>query len=172
MGVGRWFRKLVWQELGVALGRSHKDRHSRRLPLRLAVWPAYLIYVVTVKYLSYRSGEPLSLVIGQTAFHALLFRGIALYVQWDTRRNLRLAEAKSLSVQPEVKRAVFLEAYLLATLLERAGSERAMEKELPSEIEVVTRRVLLDRLKDMNLLDGLEQELSQPFLAPEGRCMG
>jgi hypothetical protein len=68
----------------------------------------------------------------------------------------------------ELKRALYNETCLLATLLERMSSEAAMEKVIPPEIEIITRRVLLDRLSALGLREGLEPYLLDLLLAPDG----
>jgi hypothetical protein len=82
-------------------------------------------------------------------------------------RRERNAE-KLTSIPDEMKRMLFREACLLAILLERLGSESYLEKEIPPEIVVVTRRVLLDRLAALGLRDNLEQWLLDLLLAPDG----
>ena len=72
------------------------------------------------------------------------------------------------AVASNLKLSLYRETCLLATLLERLASEVAMEKELPPEIRVITRRVLLDRLASLNLREGLEPWLLDILLAPDG----
>jgi hypothetical protein len=76
--------------------------------------------------------------------------------------------AKLASVSDELKQALYRDACLLAILLERLGSESYLEKEIPPEITIVTRRVLLDRLAALGLRDNLEAELRDLLLAPDG----
>jgi hypothetical protein len=52
--------------------------------------------------------------------------------------------------------------------MERLASETAMEKEIPPEIEIITRRVLLDRLAARGLREGLDGGLLDLLLAPDG----
>ena len=84
------------------------------------------------------------------------------------RMERRAQDRKSPSVAPEMKLVFFREACLLATLLERLASERGMEKVLPPNIEVITRRVLLDRLTQLGLRDELEPWLLDLLLTPDG----
>jgi len=72
---------------------------------------------------------------------------------------------KLASVSDELKQALYRDACLLAILLERLGSESYLEKEIPPEITIVTRRVLLDRLAALGLRDKLEAELRDLLLA-------
>ncbi len=75
---------------------------------------------------------------------------------------------KLASVSDELKRALLREACVLATMLERLGSESYLEKEIPPEVTIVTRRVLLDRLTAIGLRDNLEPGLRDLLLAPDG----
>jgi hypothetical protein len=52
--------------------------------------------------------------------------------------------------------------------LERLGSESALENEIPPEINVITRRVLLDRLSAFGLRESLEPWMLDLLLAPDG----
>jgi hypothetical protein len=72
------------------------------------------------------------------------------------------------AVSSDLRRALFCEARLLAIMLERLGSESYLEKEVPPEITVVTRRVLLDRLAALDLHDNLEPWMLDLLLAPDG----
>lgn len=84
------------------------------------------------------------------------------------RFEKRTQERASPSVSPKLKEAIFREACLLATLLERLSSEKYLEKEIPPEINIITRRVLLDRISALGLRQGLEPWLLDLLLAPDG----
>lgn len=93
---------------------------------------------------------------------------LAVIISLKQRLEDRATERSDPAVAPEMKQALFREAILLATLLERLASEVAMEKELPPEITVITRRVLLDRLDRHQLRHDLEPWLLDLLLAPDG----
>ncbi len=80
------------------------------------------------------------LMIGTTIWIAFLI-GIT---QSQHLSRSRRGEANAIG-SPEIKLAIFREACLLAALLIRLSSERAMEKEIPPEIEIITRRNVIDR---------------------------
>jgi hypothetical protein len=78
-------------------------------------------------------------------------------------------EQRSPAIKDETKLAICREASLVAALLERLASERYLqEKELPPGVQIVTRRVLLDRLMELGLRDELEPWLNDLLLAPDG----
>lgn len=68
----------------------------------------------------------------------------------------------------DLKNAIFQEAQLLAILLKRFASEQGMEKVLPEGMEVITRRVVLNRLNELGLRDDLAPWLLDILLAPDG----
>jgi hypothetical protein len=166
-----WFSKQGWKALWVALRRSRRDPRARVNLLRLLLFLIYLIAIV-VFYSNLFHG--LSLDFGRTGNLIVwgvipLFLLIFIFVGILQRRlEKRAQDRDNPSVPVETKLAIYREACLLATLLERLGSEIGMEKELPEGIEVITRRVLLDRLAELDLRDDLEPTLRDILLAPDG----
>ncbi len=165
-----WFKPQTWRALWIALRRAPKDSHARTILLRLllsllvfAAWIVWNFYQFRGLSLEFgRVGDVIILMV-LTAI-VLVFAGGALSYKMERRAT----ELNSPSVAPDLKMALFREAYLLATLLERLASEYGMEKELPPTIEVITRRVLLDRLTRLGIREGLEPWLLDLLLAPDG----
>jgi len=87
-----------------------------------------------------------------------------IFATWRARSLDRSMPA----VERELKIALHREMCLLATLMDRFSSELFLEKELPPDIRVVTRRVLLDRLRDIGLRDELDGPFLDILLAPDG----
>ncbi len=164
------FRRSAWQSLWVAVLRSPKDQRARQKLRSLILLIARIAYIVGVVIFAFYAAakESFSVALVQTAFYVALFGGVGLYAWWSERRDARLAEETSPAVPKALKLAIYREAYLLATLLERAGSERALEKEIPSKFEVITRRVLIDRLRDSGMMERLERQFLDLLLAPDG----
>jgi hypothetical protein len=110
-----------------------------------------------------------ALALATVAFVVLTARALLFRLAAPLRRlAMSYKERSSPAVPPQLKRALFREACLLAILLERLGSEAALEKEMPPEIVITTRRVLLDRLADAGLRDELDPWLLDLMLAPDG----
>lgn len=165
-----WFRKDAWRALWVALRRSPRDKKARlqliRLVLSLILFGLGLTYYVFLFH-----GYSLSFGrTGDAVMAVLLIAIVALIIvpPITDRIEKRAQERASPSVSPELKKALFREACLLATLLERLSSEKYLEKEIPPEINIITRRVLLDRLSTLGLREGLEPWLLDLLLAPDG----
>jgi len=160
----------------VALRRSPKDQRARRQLRRvvfLIVWVAYAAVVAILILHSAAQGSLLP-ALGQMALYVALPGGVTLYAAWSERRDIRLAEESSSTVPMQVKLAIYREAYLLATLLERASSERALEKvapsnEAPLNSEIWTHRVHIDRLRDGGMMEGIEPQFADLLLTPDGR---
>lgn len=98
-------------------------------------------------------------------FVLLLAAGFGVHYWWEER----MQERSHPSVPTELRQALFREAILLGTLLERLASEVAMEKELPSSIRIITRRVMLDRIENHGLRHDLKPWQLDLLLAPDGQ---
>jgi len=164
------FDPKLWKALGVALRRAPKDSTARRNLLRLVFWLLIIaacvgdyIYMFHGFFTEYGFGQlVLVLIPGASVWLIIIF---ALVKQ---SRDQRKFELENPAVSPELKQALFREACLLATLLERLASESYLEKEIPPEIVVITRRVLLDRLTSLGMRDHLEPWILDLLLAPDG----
>jgi len=165
-----WFSRQGWKALWVALRRSHRDPNARGQLIRLILtlllvtaYPAWYLY--QLRGFSLNFGWQGNLVI-YTALGCVALLGVGSSVYYRLER--RAQERSDPSVTAGIKLAIFREAVLLATLLERLSSEFGMEKELPASIEVITRRVLLDRINRFNLRDDLDPALRDVLLMPDG----
>jgi hypothetical protein len=165
-----WRGPEGWKALWVALRRSRRDAHARRNLLRIlsslifiAIWLGWYAFFIHGAISDLGSSAIIVMAVGGLV--GLLLTGIIALKQ---RLEDRVTERSDPAVAAEVKKGLFREAVLLATLLERLGSEVAMEKELPPEITVITRRVLLDRLESHQLRHNIEPRLLDLLLAPDG----
>lgn len=164
-----WFSSTGWRAVWVALRRAPRDRNARRNLLRLLLsclpffaylgWYVFFIHGVLVDL-----GRGGLLVMGCSAGFTVLL----VLLAYRQRSEERAYDRENPTVATEVKLGIYRETCLLATLLERLGSEVGMEKELPPEVTVITRRVLLDRLTQLNLRHDLEPWLLDILLAPDG----
>ena len=165
-----WFTTTGWRAIWVALRRAPRDRNARRNLLRLLLsclpffayvgWYVFFIHGALVDL-----GREGLVVIGCSAGFTVF---LTLIIAYRQRSEDEAYERDNPAVAAEIKLGIFRETCLLATLLERLGSEVGMEKELSPEITVVTRRVLLDRLTKLHLRDDLEPWLLDIMLAPDG----
>jgi hypothetical protein len=159
-----------WKALWVALRRSPRDPHARRRVLRilssLLVIPLWLGWYVFFfhGFISEQGLSGIFVVLFSVLFVVLL----SFLIAFKRRRDDRAEELSDPAVAPELKVSLFRETVLLGTLLDRRASEIAMEKELPPEITVIARRVLLDRLQHHGLRGDLEPSLLDLLLAPDG----
>jgi hypothetical protein len=136
--------RAIW----LALRRSPRDRQARQnLPrLLLSLLPLFALvgwYVYFIHGAVADLGRDGLLVMGCSAGFGLLIRFVIAYQQG---REQRAYDRDNPAVATGTEIEIYRETCLLATLLERLGSEVGMEKELPPNISVITRRVLLDRL--------------------------
>jgi hypothetical protein len=113
------------------------------------------------------------LFFGVAAAMALVENAFCEFISATTRSiyeacRRSVLERRMPAVPRELKESLFREACLVATVLARLASEVRMEKELPVNVEVITRRVLLDKLRELGLRDALEPWLLDLLLAPDG----
>jgi len=163
-----WFRRSTWRALWVALRRAPRDRRARVIVVRFALWVAWMAATIAILHWYFRG---IFTNFGATGTAVYLAIGICIVMIVAVKRigERRESNAEKLaSVSDELKRALFREACLLAILLERLCSESYLEKEIPPEITIVTRRVLLDRLAALGLRENLEPGLRDLLLAPDG----
>lgn len=166
---GSWYSSDPWKALWIALRRFHRDSHARKNFLRLILslilaFAGIGWYVAQVLWLSRGDRLTTITVLATLLVMAALGIGGAVHFRWEERKQNR----ENPAVPEEMRSAIFREAALLAILLRRLSSERLMEKELPPEIEVITRRVLLDQLQVLELRESLEPVLLDVLLAPDG----
>ena len=172
------------RELWIALRRSPRDALARKNLIRLLLgrglvfvlggcllaWLGFKIWaiydfnliglaVVVGIYLAFLVPLAISFLFGSVA------NGAASFIEFV---RLRAIDRKSPAVPLEVKRILFREACLLATMLERCESEVALEKVWPAGVEIITRRVLLDRLRMLGLREGLDPGFRDLLFAPDG----
>jgi hypothetical protein len=165
-----WLGGRGWKALWIALRRAPRDAQARRNILRLlASFIPLLVLVGWYAFFIHGAVSDLGwggLIPGAIGF--LLSIGIGFIIVGRQKLQERAYERDNPAVSSMLKVGLYRETCLLATLLERLGSEAAIEKELPPEITVITRRVLLDRLTQLELRDGLEPWLLDILLAPDG----
>ena len=165
-----WLRPQTWRALWIAVRRFPRDKRARINVLRLllsfaivAVWAVFNFYYFRGIFTNFsRTGALILSLVGFT------FVLIFIVSKVGQRRERRAQERASPSVAPDLKRLLFREACLLGILLERFASETYFEKEIPPNIVITTRRVLLDRLSELGLREDLEPALLDLLLAPDG----
>ena len=163
------FKKETWTLLWILVRRAPRDRRARIALLRillagLVILAGLIYYGVLIRVLLFDS---FGLILALALFGGAMFFFFAR--KWTERYDLiRLNKSLTPAVDVEVSGAVFRETSLLAALLRRSGSERAMEQGVAPGVEVITRRVILEELRGHNLLSDLDAQIRDPLLAPDG----
>jgi len=164
-----WISSQGWKALWVAIRRSRRDSRARKNLLRLVVSLVAAALYICWYFFYFRGLLSTDRITGLIALGVLIWMVMlmaysAAQLKWEKWK----LERDDPAVKPEIKVALHREACLLAILLERLGSEIAMEKELPQEIEIITRRVQLERLDELGLRESLDPFLLDVLLAPDG----
>jgi hypothetical protein len=89
------------------------------------------------------------------------------YVVQQGRRSAALEKAAQ-AVSGDVRNNLLHITYWLAALLRRCGSEFALLKEMPPDIQIITRRVLLDKLKATETWQHIPASARDLLLKPDG----
>lgn len=178
-------RPSVLKAFWIAIRRSPRDRRARGLLVYLVAFGgAFLFYLIilgvwiAVTYFPRLAWSlpGLASVIGLFLL-IIATLGVAVSVGlWSfySLKSLLLRklhcfqEHRQQYLDKALTRSLYREAALIGVLLRRLSSERAMEKELPPEIQVTTRRFLLDQLQTLGLRESLGPELLDVLLAPDG----
>ena len=157
----------TWTYARIALRRIGKDRRARRflgsmLGLLLTI-PFVLLALAAA--LGAMAEQPMS--IGP---FALLLGFAARFIVSAVRRENRYwASFHEQGTVPETaRRNILRTAYWLAVLLQRLDSEIYLQKEIPPEIQIITRRVLLDRLKAQGIWEEMPIGVRDLLLKPDG----
>jgi hypothetical protein len=152
--LGVFFQKSSWSEFGRSLKRMHKDRRARKQLFGLAL--LLLIPLLIIVYLAF--------MIGSGAWLFLPF--VIPVMWWRARRAKEEAEPMHIAPTPDPAPSLSEEAHaalrnyfaelalIYAVLLDRSGSERFLkEKELPAGMEITSRRVHVNLIKQYSLWD-------------------
>lgn len=167
--IRQWISSHGWKALWVAIRRSRRDSRARKNLLRLVVSLAAAALYVCWYFFYFRGLLAADKATGLLSLGVLiwmvsLMAYSAVQLKWEKWK----LDKDDPPVTPGIKIALHQEACLLAILLERLGSEIAMEKELPPEIEIITRRVQLEKLDALGLRENLDPFLLDVLLAPDG----
>jgi hypothetical protein len=164
------FHPSTWRQASLSLRRAHKDRRARMHLLGLGLM---LIFpLVCLVYLAW--------LLQSGAIVLFIF---AIPVVWWIRRNNRLNEPAHITPQTEPPKPVEMTAderrrfcaglaelgLFYAVMLDRAGSELFVQhKELPSNLEIVSRRTHIDLLRRTGIWDKLHSADREAIMIADG----
>jgi len=163
---GHIFSASFWRSYWVALRRSSRDQRDRKNAIRLTF--------AIILFFGYFGGLigffALNGAAGPFLVGASLSASIILFGWLSNRRDEKEAEREDLAnVDLALRSRLAEDGFAIATLLTRASSEAMLkQKELPPGVQVITRRVQLDKLKSMNKWETLPTEVRDLLLLPDG----
>ncbi len=148
------------------------------MAMRVSFWLLYILFLVPFYFFLFRkSGEGLGIFLGD----ATLLGGaivVMLMIRRSHRRQDRFFEYSFVKPNPrvinmdvprEVREYLVRRAAIISALLIRASSEWFLQhKELPPEIEVITRRAQNELLRKEGLWEVLEADEADLFRAADG----
>ncbi|MFT4112794.1 hypothetical protein [Silvibacterium sp.] len=165
-----FFRPHTWTNAFLNLRRFHKDRRARK-----QFWQ--FLYLVSIPLLV---GAWIAFLLGRSSIILLPF--LALAAWWQARREKNAA--KSLSILPDSKpvprvltaeERAEIRKYLAdltlvyAVLLNRSGSEGYLKtKTVPEGVEVISRRIHLELLRNRGIWDRLSGTDREALMAADG----
>jgi hypothetical protein len=164
-----WFAPLfkaeTWRHFWIAIRRANRDARARRFligVIALIFCAIYFFILIGGFVFSSVNNKDFLAIAG--IFGVCAISVFAIH-KWGERRE---AKAAPPAVGIALVRQMHKEAFFLAILLTRAGSERMMEKEFPPEIEVITRRVQREKIVELGLWDELPEAMKSLLLLPDG----
>ncbi|RSL19438.1 hypothetical protein EDE15_5107 [Edaphobacter aggregans] len=163
------FSSAFWRAYWVSLRRSKKDSRDRKLALRLSV--LILFFILYYGSLLWNARAGFDAGTGVIASIFAFFFVTAILGRWV---NNKLDERKSRResdqfVNKDIRNRLASDGFALSVVLARAGSEQMLrEKQMPSGIEVITRRTHLDQLRKLDIWNGLDGGLRNLLLMPDG----
>lgn len=167
--LGVFIQKSFWTEIGRSLKRIHKDSRARKQVLGLA-----LLLLIPIAVIAY-----LALLIGSGAW---LFVPFVIPMMWWRAREAK-KDSTPMHIAPTAEpvpalteeaqaalRTYFAElALVYAVLFDRSGSERYLkERELPQGMEVTSRRVHINLLRQHLLWDRMAAADRDAVMMPDG----
>lgn len=172
MRLSELFDRQTWLLAGIALRRAHKDQRARKLLGSILLWlvslaapPVLVIGAAAAAVVAPESVGGLAICIGLTI--GFVIRALRTLAKRDAQLD-RTAQEVPLAVRQNV----FRTTYWLANLMRRCESEFALLKEMPPNIEIVTRRLMLDRLKAQGIWEEIPLVVRELLLKPDGHWTG
>jgi hypothetical protein len=162
------FQPQTWAILHISVLRFHKDARARKLIGSLALW----VLGIAIAILAI-GGAIATAAFAPQAF-PILFGSLGLGLGFVVRhfraqeRRQKLFDKAALEVSLEKRRQISRTTYWLAIMLRRCHSEYALLKEIPPHIQIITRRVVLDQLKEKGLWEEMPLPVRDLLLKPDG----
>jgi hypothetical protein len=162
------FHRQTWTLVGIAARRVHIDARARKLLSATLVWllvlvlaPIVGVLLLVVAIALPQNFTPIGLFIGLS---------VGLGIRFFRRQAQleRLLEKAAADVPLSVRTTIFRVTYWLAILIRRCESEFALLKVMPPEMEVITRRVLLERLRKEGVWEEMPLQVRDLLLKPDG----
>jgi hypothetical protein len=168
----RYWRNLslgaVWREAGLSLRRAHKDPRARKFLLQLLV--LLLVPFLCILYFAWLVSSG-----------AILFVPFVIPAIWWIRRGHKRNQplqivpqsgSRSMPVEednPAIREYLTQMGVLYAAMLDRAGSESFLrEKELPPNVEVISRRTHIDLMRRTGVWDKMANADREAMMIPDG----
>lgn len=168
MRLSELFERQTWQLAGIAVRRAHKDRRARKLLGAILTWSIALalVPVLLIGFGVALAAAPETLG-GISIFLGLMLGFFIRAARVSAKRSAAIKKAAR-DVPVAARRTIFRTTLWLACLLRRCESEFALLKGMPPNIEIVTRRVLLDKLKAHEIWEEMPPVVRELMLKPDG----
>jgi hypothetical protein len=164
------FRSEFWHQYWIAIRRSKRDSRDRKNVLQitffLLAFVCYYGYLILYASRGFLDREMIFPTCIGACFALMIVIGIAI----NNRLDARKARSESdLAVDQFLRQRLASDGFALSVLLMRSGSEELLrEKQLPTEVEIITRRAHLAQLHKLEMWDQLPSELKNLLLLPDG----
>jgi hypothetical protein len=164
-----WFAPLLrgrnWRQFWVAIRRAHRDVNAWDVIVPFVVLLFASVYWGILIVAGFMGVATDITFLVPAGIILVCFVSVFLAHKWNDHLEAR---ATPPAVSPAFQKEIHTEAFLIAILLLRAASERIMEKELPAEVEIITRQSQREFLMRVGLWDDLPAAMKVLLLIPDG----
>ncbi len=163
------FSQQFWREYWISLRRSKRDPRDRKRVLIMTASLVWFIGYYSYVLWSVRAGFDRGTKAIFAIFAFFIIAGFLL--RWGSNKLEEKNADKSAEkdVDMAIKKRLSSDCIALAALIVRAGSEWTMRtKELPSQIQVVTRRHLIQVLQEMSVWQDMPAHSRRMLLVADG----
>lgn len=158
------FSREFWRGYWIAIRRSGRDSRDRKavLVLTLTLLGVFGYYGFWFFWSATHDGEILLFIF----IFLIICLGRWIYHTIDEHRG---RQASDRAVNKHLRDRIAADGFALSVLLARAGSEQLLrEKELPPQIQIVTRQAHLAQLRQLSLWENLPIGVRDLLLMPDG----
>lgn len=164
------FKARFWRDYWILFRRASHDARARKAFLlttaALLFFPVFYGSYIWGLLHEFGGAQTIAMIGAGTLLILVAFGVRWIFLREDQQEA---RQASDLTTDPILRQHLAADAFTLAILLARLGSERLIQqKSLPDNLEIITRRRHLGLLRDLGLWDSVPLQIRDLLLAPDG----